>query len=153
VEILVRPYVPGDFELLFRLDRECYPPGIAYTRRLLRWFLAQPGAFCLIAEAGADIAGFIIADAQGEDGHIVTLDVATAHRRCGVGSRLVIEAERRLSARGVTQVEIETATEDPVAVAFWESRGYRTGGIIPKYYLDRHDAYWMVKALRQSDDR
>lgn len=148
--IRLRPYRRDDFEALFRLDRECYPPGIAYTRRMLRWFLAQPGAFCLVAEAEAALAGFLIADAQDDAGHIITLDVAAAWRRRGIGSQLVEEAERQMAAAGVVQVEIETATEDPVAVAFWHSRGYRTGGVIPKYYLGVHDAYWMVKTLSNS---
>lgn len=150
--IRLRPYSRDDCEALYRLDRDCYPPGIAYTRRMLRWFLAQPGAFCIVAEANANpaLAGFIIADAQDEAGHIITLDVASAWRRRGIGSQLVEEAERRMAAAGVVQVEIETATEDPVAVAFWHSRGYRTGGVIPKYYLGEHDAYWMVKPLSNS---
>lgn len=155
VDIRLRTYTPADFDVLYRLDQECYPTGIAYTRRMLRWFLAQPGAFCILAEvvAGPALAGFIIADAQEDAGHIITLDVAVAQRRRGIGSRLVEEAERQLAEAGVVHVEIETATEDPVAVAFWLSRGYRSGGIIPKYYLDRHDAYWMVKTLPKTEKR
>lgn len=149
VAIRFRPCTRDDFEALYKLDQECYPPGIAYTRRMLRWFLAQPGAFCIVAEAAEDsaVAGFILADVQEDAGHIITLDVAAAWRRRGIGSRLVAEAEARMAAAGVLQVEIETATGDPIAVAFWHSRGYRTGGVIPKYYLGQHDAYWMVKTL------
>jgi ribosomal protein S18 acetylase RimI-like enzyme len=153
VDIRLRPYTRDDFEALYRLDQECYPPGIAYTRPMLRWFLAQPAAVCLLAEAGGVLAGFVLADREGREGHIITLDVAREHRRRGVGTRLVAEAERALAAAGVARVELETATEDPVAVAFWESRGYRSCGVLRKYYLNRHDAYWMAKTLAGTTER
>ena len=61
------------------MDRTCYPRGIAYSRRTLRWFLARPGAYCLVAESGESLVGFILAEAEGPEGHIITLDVVESH--------------------------------------------------------------------------
>lgn len=146
-EIVLRGYEPADFETLYQIDQACYPPGIAYTRRMLRWFLAQRGRVCLVAEAGSEIAGFLLADCDPPEGHIVTLDVLAAWRRRGIGSRLVTEAERRMAAAGVRWVELETATSNQPAVAFWHKQGYRTGCVLRGYYLGRQDAYWMHKSL------
>jgi len=144
---MLRGYTPADFAALYELDQACFPPGIAYSKRMLRLFLAQPGAVCVVAESGGAIAGFLLAESEARHGHIVTLDVAAGHRRRGIGSALLEEAERRLAARGVREVEIETGTENDAGVAFWRGHGYGTLGVLSGYYLGRHDAFAMRKRL------
>ena len=143
----LRPATEGDFETLYRIDEECYPRGIAYSRRTLKWFLALPGAECLVTEVGEAIAGFILSDADGRQAHIITIDVLAEQRRAGVGTLLLREAERRLAARGVREVHLETAHDNHAAIAFWEKHGYRTCGVMRNYYLDRIDALAMIKNL------
>jgi len=65
VKFTLRPYDSSDFDALYTLDRACYPPGIAYSRSMLRWFLKQPGAVCIVAQgADAQITAFILAEAD-----------------------------------------------------------------------------------------
>jgi ribosomal-protein-alanine N-acetyltransferase len=78
---------------------------------------------------------------------LITIDVAESRRRSGVGTALLGQMEQRLARRGVRRVELETATSNEAAVAFWQRHGYRTHGVIPRYYLGRLDAYAMVKFL------
>ncbi len=146
-EILLRDYKPSDFESLYRIDQACYPPGIAYTRRMLRWFLSQPGRICLVAEWHGEPVGFLVAIGEDTIGHIVTIDVLERHRRRGLGTRLLVEAERRMAAAGVRTIEMETATSNHAAVAFWKKHGYRTSGVLRGYYPDGQDAFWMHKTL------
>ena len=155
-----REYDPADFETLYEIDRDCYPRGIAYSRSTLRWFLGQPGADCLVAESrateaprGATIAGFIITESEGEAAHIITLDVVAAQRRGGVGSALLAAAEEGLAARGVRRVSLETATDNEAGVAFWQRHGYRTCGVMRRYYLGRTDAFAMIKTLPATAER
>src|SRR5262245_50965900 len=93
VSVTIRQYEPHDFTTIFKLDQSCFPPGIAYSKTMLKYYLAQPGAECLIAADGAKIAGFLISEENPPLGHIVTLDVAESHRRQGVGSLLLSESE------------------------------------------------------------
>jgi len=148
VKFALRTYDSSDFDALFTLDRACYPPGIAYSRSMLRWFLKQPGAICLVAEnAAAQITAFILAEADPPAGHIITLDVAAESRRDGLGTKLTAGAESVMSERGVREVELETAVDNAAGIAFWTMHGYRTVGTIPRYYLDRVDALCMTKLL------
>lgn len=147
VRFAPRPYDSSDFDALYILDRTCYPPGIAYSRSMLRWFLKQPGAICLVAEAAGEIKAFVLAEADPPVGHIITLDVATEHRRSGLGTRLTLAAENELGLRGVREIELETAVDNPAGIAFWTRHGYRTVGTIPRYYLNRVDALCMTKVL------
>ena len=153
MSLVLRPYVFADFEPLYLLDRICYPPGIAYTKRMLRWYLALPGAVCVIAETRErKLAGFILAFPDPPEGHIITLDVAPEFRRQGAGSLLYNAAEKQLAALGVATLELETATDNAAGVAFWTRHGYRSDGLLRGYYLDRVDAFHMRKSLSRAAD-
>ncbi len=145
--VTLRPYAPGDFETLYQIDQACYPPGIAYSKRALRWFLHLPSAECLIAEAEGRLAGFILAEYLGAVGHLITIDVLETHRRRGVGTALLSRMEQEFTARGVREIELETATDNHAAVAFWHKHGYRTVRVLRRYYLDNLDAFFMLKPL------
>jgi [ribosomal protein S18]-alanine N-acetyltransferase len=146
-ELRLRVYQAADFEALYAIDQACYAPGIAYSKRLLRWFLRLPGAECLVAEAGGQVAGFILAEHTDEYAHIITIDVLAAQRRRRVGSALLEAIEESLTTRGVRHVELETATDNDAAIAFWQKHGYRTVAVLKRYYLGRLDAYSMHKPL------
>jgi ribosomal protein S18 acetylase RimI-like enzyme len=147
VELRLRAYQTKDLEALHAIDQACYAPGIAYSKRMLRWFLRLPGAECLVAEVARQIAGFIIVEHEGEYAHIITIDVLAPHRRRGLGTALLGAVEQSLAARGVLRIELETATDNQAAIAFWQKHGYRTIAVLKRYYLNRLDAYSMHKPL------
>jgi len=168
MEFTLRDYSLTDFETLYEIDQVCYPRGIAYSRRMLRWYLKQRGSLCIVAQAAggveAALLGFIIAHARGAtsppgaksarvgdpgEGYIVTIDVLEAHRRSGIGTALLQETERRLAKMGVRYVGLQTATNNEAGVAFWQRHGYRSSGVTRGYYLGRIDAYDMSKELHQ----
>jgi ribosomal-protein-alanine N-acetyltransferase len=143
----LRAYEPQDFEQLYALDHLCFPPGIAYSKWMLRHFLKMPSANCIVATVGEDIPGFVITEEAGPLGHILTLDVGESSRRRGLGTQLLQRSEAELLERGVTEMVLETAVENAAGVAFWHRHGYRTVGTLKKYYLRRLDAFEMRKNL------
>ena len=147
--VTLRPYAPHDFAAVHRLDQECFPPGIAYSKMMLRYFLKLSSADGIVAEDAGKIAGFILTEENPPLAHILTLDVAQTHRRKGVGSALLGESERNLAARGVRTILLETAIDNESAVAFWQRHGYRTEATLKRYYLGRTDAFEMRKILRE----
>jgi ribosomal-protein-alanine N-acetyltransferase len=147
VKLTLRPFEPSDFEALYRIDRTCYEPGVAYSRRMLREYLELPETRCLVAALGEEIAGFVIAVWQDWYAHVITIDVIESARRHGVGSALMAAIEKQMTAAGVRMVELETATNNHPAIAFWQRLGYRTVSVYPRYYRNRTDAYRMVKEV------
>lgn len=143
----LRNYVPADFEALYEIDQQCFGPLLGYSRPDLRSYLRLPGAHCLIAESAAKIAGFLVTAHENALGSIVTIDVLPAYRRQGVATHLLEESERRLAVAGIRTVELETATDNASAIAFWQKHGYRKRGIQKEYYPDGRDAFSMTKAL------
>ncbi|HYL46036.1 MAG TPA: N-acetyltransferase [Candidatus Limnocylindrales bacterium] len=144
----LRSYSTQDFETLISIDQVCYEPAIAYSRRELRNYLRFPGADCVIAEEESKIIGFCLTAHENEWGYIITMDVLAEHRRQGVGTALLREAERRLASAGVREVALETATDNETAIAFWQKHGYRSVGVREGYYPGGRDAFSMTKRLR-----
>ena len=155
VSFHLRDYRPGDLETLWRIDQQCFEAGIAYCREEMRWYLAQPGAFALIAEPvdGGETAGFIIGQSiSGRRtatplGYVITIDVLVSGRRSGLGSLLLGAAEDRMRQAGCRKVVLETAVNNAAALAFYERHGYTVLTTHPGYYSNGVDAYEMEKAL------
>ena len=143
----IRPFANDDLETLWHIDAQCYAPEIAYSKRTIRAFLRLPGAECLVAEQDGAIVGFILSDRDGPAGHIITLDVAPDARRKRVGTALLETAHASLASHGVREVELETSTANEPAIAFWRRHGYRPFGVLPNYYENGEDAFWMSKSL------
>ena len=147
VAFTLRDSTPQDFEDLWRIDQECFPPGIAYSQRELKLYMRRRGAFTLVANGGDEkIAGFIVAQG-GPIGHIVTIDVIPEARRARVGSLLMTAAEDRLRGAGSLAVGLETAVDNAAALAFYKRRGYSVIRTWPRYYANGVDALVMQKEL------
>ena len=114
---------------------------------MLKYFLTQPGAECLVATDAGKIVGFILTEENPPLGHVVTLDVNEKHRRAGIGTALLRESEANLAFRGVRTMLLETATTNQSGIAFWERHGYRKEAVLKNYYPGRLDAYEMRKRL------
>jgi ribosomal-protein-alanine N-acetyltransferase len=145
--VSIRQYEAHDFAALFKLDQTCFPPGVAYSKWSLQYFLNLPAADCLVAEEGRQIVGFILAEANPPLAHIITLDVAPGQRRSGLGTRLLSEMEKHFKYHEVRSVLLETAADNETGIAFWQHHGYRTEAVLKKYYLGRVDAFEMRKKL------
>jgi ribosomal-protein-alanine N-acetyltransferase len=143
--VTLRSYEPHDFAALHRLDQSCFPAGISYSKTTLHYFLTISSADCIVAADGTRIAGFVLTEENPPLAHIITLDVAEAYRRQGVGTALLAESEKNLNLRGVRSILLETAIDNEPAVAFWKRHGYRIEAVLKRYYLRRLDAYEMRK--------
>ena len=145
---VIRDFKPEDFETLWRLDQECFAPGIAYSKQELRAYIRHRGAFTLVAVDPDDgkTQGFIVAHA-GTTGHIVTIDVSQKARRAGVGSTLLRSAEERLRDAGSQAVGLETAVDNLTALSFYKRHGYMVTRTWPHYYSNGLDALVLKKAL------
>jgi ribosomal-protein-alanine N-acetyltransferase len=171
VPFIIRDFQPADFETLWRIDQDCFPPGISYTRTELKVYMRRRGSFTLVAAdaapsattttvpdsgkagkhsppiASANLAGFLVAEADRHSGHIITIDVIAAARRSGVGSLLLRAAEDRLRSAGCRSVELETAVDNISALSFYKRHAYSVIKTFPRYYSNGVDALVLRKDL------
>ncbi len=148
VASVIRDFRPEDFEALWRMDQECFAPGIAYSKQELKAFIRSRGSFTLVAAdaKGKEIQGFIVAH-SGAIGHIITIDVAVGARRLGVGSLLLSSAEERLHTDGSHSVGLETAVDNVSALSFYKRHRYSVIRTWPRYYSNGVDALVLRKKL------
>jgi ribosomal protein S18 acetylase RimI-like enzyme len=89
----------------------------------------QTGGDFLIAEIDDDLVGMggIPPNADGE-AEVLRLRVHSATRRRGVGRALMNALEERAAQLGIQQMHLDTATNQPEAMAFYRSLGYQEIG-------------------------
>jgi ribosomal protein S18 acetylase RimI-like enzyme len=90
-------------------------------------FLAVGGEF-LVAELGGHVVG-MGGFHPGADAHaeVLRVRVHPATRRRGIGRAVMTELERRAVLAGLRSMHLDTATNQPEAMAFYQGLGYREG--------------------------
>jgi ribosomal protein S18 acetylase RimI-like enzyme len=83
----------------------------------------DPGAL-IVADAGGELVGSLIAAWNGWRGSFYRLAVHPAHRRGGLATRLVRAGEQRLRERGALRLDALVADDQGAALAFWGAVGY-----------------------------
>jgi ribosomal protein S18 acetylase RimI-like enzyme len=88
-------------------------------------FLAEGGEF-LVVELDGHVVGMggyrLDGDACAE---VLRVRVHPATRRRGIGRALMAELERRAAGEGLRSMRLDTATNQPAAMAFYRGLGYR----------------------------
>jgi ribosomal-protein-alanine N-acetyltransferase len=156
----IRGFRRSDFHRLWEIDQTCFPRGISYSQFELLTYMRRPRAFTLVAERvpgddpeawaaadGANTVGFIVAEAGGQTGHVITIDVLEEARRSGLGSRLLAAAEERLRELGCRAVVLETAIDNAAALAFYKRHEYFLVKTERGYYATGVDAFVLRKEL------
>ena len=112
----------------------------AWDKRAISDLLAGPGVFAFFA---AD--GFVLARAAGGEAEILTLAIAPAARRQGLGRALVKAAAGKAADLGARAMFLEVGKDNQPALALYSSLGFDKVGSRKAYY-DGADA-WVLKAV------
>jgi GNAT superfamily N-acetyltransferase len=134
----IRRARPDDIPQLLTLIRRYWDfegiAGFAALRieLLLKELLAHPGerGFVWVAESERTLRGYLIAvlllsvEHQGLMGELDELFVLPEARSCGIGARLLAAAEGELLQRGCVRLQLQLASSNTRARAFYERRGY-----------------------------
>jgi [ribosomal protein S18]-alanine N-acetyltransferase len=151
VDFTLRDFRPSDLETLWKIDQQCFVPGISYSLVELKTYIERRDSFTIVAESAASRVGFIVFESsKRRSGHIITIDVVPDARRAGVGSKLLETAEARLCAAHCRAVFLETAVDNRPALAFYKRHNYFLVKTHPRYYGNGLDAFVLRKELPAS---
>lgn len=158
-EVTIRRVEPRDAAAIARLWQELsdYHVGLdermprptrgsaqRYAERLLQR-RDDPDTRTLVAEVDGEVVGYILGAvidlqpdlfAHQDTGFIADLYVDPAHRRQGIARELVETLNAWFERRGVRQIELQVASANPDAIAFWEAVGSRPITIRMRLSLD-----------------
>lgn len=98
--------------------------------------VAASEGFVTAAERDGELVGFLVAVVDSEEGsyvlpearrhgYISEVFVAAPARRGGVGRALMLDAEARFRAKGLTAIRISTLVANEAALASYRAQGYR----------------------------
>jgi ribosomal protein S18 acetylase RimI-like enzyme len=112
----------------WRVKRDCKGGYADHMRNTL----GAPDKAVYVAYSDGDVIGFVLAQldsrarvfVEKDHGLIVDLAVTAAHRRKGIGEKLVKKVWGWFGRKGVRTVEVRAAASNPVATAFWRKMGF-----------------------------
>jgi ribosomal-protein-alanine N-acetyltransferase len=148
--ISTRQATVSDLEKLYEIERECFTIE-AFTKEHIMALLQDSNSVSLIAQINGEIVGFIIGIIQHirgmKTGHIYTIDVATKHRRKGVGIKLLKELEKIFAKRDVQVCYLEARLNNVAAVKLYKKQGYTEIERLEDYYLEGAHGVRLQKRL------
>jgi ribosomal-protein-alanine N-acetyltransferase len=97
---------------------------------------AQQGRLYVVARVGGATVGFGGMLFQGPDGHVTTMSVDPAWRRCAVATRLLLVLCRRAIETGCEALTLEVRTSNEAAIALYRAFGFAPAGVRRNYYAE-----------------
>ena len=127
----IRPARLADVGDLGAIERAVFSDpwsGDAFTECL------TSGVPFFVAEQRGVVAGYVVAHRAADEGEILNLGVAAAHRRQGIGRALVERVLQALAERGVRTVYLEVRASNAAARRLYESLGFGEVARRARYY-------------------
>jgi [ribosomal protein S18]-alanine N-acetyltransferase len=116
--------------------------------------LDVPGTVGLVACRATTPVGFILYRLAGGEGEILGLGVVPAHRRGGIGRRLLSVALTQAEEAGAGRMVLEVAVDNDEASRLYASTGFEAVGQRRNYYTRsggaRTDALILARCLKVS---
>jgi len=141
LSITIQRATINDLETLYQIERECFTIE-AFSKEHIAYLLQNPNTVSLVAQTNGEIVGFIVGLIHRQDkmitGRVYTIDVASKHRRKGVGLKLLDELERIFVKRGVKICYLEARADNVAALELYRKRGYVEVEKLKKYYRGIH---------------
>lgn len=113
----------------------CFPDD-PWDAGLLARLLAMPGVIGLLATDPdtASPMGLVLVRVAADEAEILTIGVAPAARRRGVGADLLLAAAARAAAVGAASLFLEVAEDNAAGRALYDRLGFASVGRRPAYY-------------------
>jgi ribosomal protein S18 acetylase RimI-like enzyme len=100
------------------------PPWNIASKTIPSKLAVQPDLL-IIAVEGGKVVGSIMPGYDGHRGWLYAMAVLSSHRRRNIGTLLVREAEKRLTALGCTKINLQIRASNAGVTAFYEGLGYK----------------------------
>jgi ribosomal protein S18 acetylase RimI-like enzyme len=83
-------------------------------------------------------------------GHVTSLAVQDDFRRLGLAKAMMTQLHHHLRHNGIKHCGLHVRTSNEAACRLYQQDGYEIAQIIPSYYQDGEDAYFMRKTLPET---
>ena len=132
VPLVLRTARDADIDAVLAIEQASF--GDPWNRSAFMELLDDPRVAFLVADAGGDVLGYVVAWFVLDEGEIGNLAVADVARRHGVGARLLDGAITAVRAADVNSLYLEVRDSNAAARALYASRGFAEVGRRRDYY-------------------
>jgi [ribosomal protein S18]-alanine N-acetyltransferase len=158
--IAIRLAEPRDAQAIALMSRDFIEAGLGWkydAARVLRAIRDRETLAVVACEstrqgARGAIAGFAIMEFGDERAHLVLLAVRPAHRRLGIGQRLLEWMLQSARVAGMASVHLELRTGNEAARQFYRAMAFYETVLVPGYYRGgegrKEGAVKMLRVLR-----
>ena len=138
----IQPMVIEDYDKVLELWRSAGGVGLneSDTRANIAAYLTRNPGMSFVARHGGKLVGAVLCGHDGRRGYLHHLAVAKAHRRLGLGRRLVQNCFDQLAAARILKCTIFLFADNDDGRSFWTRTGWAM----------RDDLQMLQKVLRQS---
>jgi len=131
---------PPDPQVLAALHASAFAHPRPWSAAELTALLADPQIIIATAPAKAPPQALAVLRIAADEAEVLTLAVAPAQRRRGLGRAVMDAALTRASAAGARVTFLEVAADNAAALALYAGMGFRTVGRRRGYYDGGTDA-------------
>lgn len=122
----------------------CVIESSSFSHPFPRRYIAElstlyPETF-LVAEEDSEVLGYVVAQMDHDQAHVLSIAVREDCRRRHVGSRLMRALLKTLRMNGIESVLLEVRDSNSAAKALYEKLGFQLVGRLRGYYEDEEDA-------------
>jgi [ribosomal protein S18]-alanine N-acetyltransferase len=134
VEVTIRKLAATDVPAVSAILRES-PEAAAWSQEsLLQLASAESPAW--VADLNGAVAGFLIGRTAADEFEILNMAVSQAHRRSGIGSKLLESALEFSRIAGSASAHLEVRASNAPAIALYARQGFTESGRRTHYYRD-----------------
>lgn len=146
--LTLRPMRHGDIEEVMRIEHGIYP--YPWTAGNFSDSLVS-GYVCKVAELDGAMVGYAVLMPLLDDSNLLTIGIATAHQRKGLGEELLHSMMTLARDAGIRSMILEVRPSNSAALALYRKCGFREIGLRRAYYPadnnGREDAIVMERLL------
>lgn len=127
----MRPMTEADVDAVFAIEQavQAYP----WTRGNFSDSLAN-GYLCRVDETEEGIRGYAILMPAVDEAELLTIGVAAAQQRKGLGRAMLAEMLEAARERNMRRVFLEVRSSNVAAIALYRSAGFKEVGVRRGYY-------------------
>ncbi len=153
VTAALRPMTPADLDVVVALEQELFAGDPPWSAEQFRSELAgvPDTRWYLVAEAGGEVVGYAGLQAPvfaGDPADVMTIAVAPACQRGGVGTLLMTALETEARHRGATELLLDVRADNEPAKTFYARHGFERIAVRRRYYGGGRDGLVLRKWLR-----
>ena len=124
------------------LEEECF--SSPWTKEQLAEEIQSDWAFVLVAQRGGEVLGYAGMHCVLDEAYVTNIAVFPAHRRKGIGRRLLRALVCECRARGASFLSLEVRASNNTAIALYSGEGFQKAGVRRSFYQKPTEDAWIM---------